>query len=55
MTQVVDKHDYVQGGVEIALPGREGESEKQLFLSELNEAKQESNKIRFRYFQNIDG
>ncbi len=55
LTQVVDKHNYVQGGVEIALLGREGESEKQLFLSELNEAKQSSIGFRFRYFQNIDG
>ena len=55
LTQVVDKHDYVQGGVEIALLGREGESEKQLLLSELNEAKQASIRFRFRYFQNING
>lgn len=55
LTQVVDKHNYVQGGVEIALLGREGESEKQLLLSELNEEKQSRIKFRFLYFQNIDG
>ena len=55
LTQVVDKHDYVQGGVEIALLGMEGGSEKQLFLSELNEEKQARIGFRFRYFQNIDG
>ena len=55
LTQVVDKHDYVQGGVEIALLGRDGESEKQLPLSELSETKQARIGFRFRYFQNIDG
>jgi len=55
LTQVVDKHDYVQGGVEIALLGRDGESEKQLPLSELSETKQARIGFRFRYFQNING
>jgi Family of unknown function (DUF6776) len=55
LTQVVDKHDYIQGRVEIALLGREGESEKQLLLGELNEEKLDRIGFRFRYFQNIDG
>ncbi|MBQ76673.1 MAG: hypothetical protein CMQ20_16835 [Gammaproteobacteria bacterium] len=58
LTQVVDKHDFVQGGVEIALLGSEGSSEKQLALSELSEMNEEKLariRFRFRYFQNIDG
>ena len=55
LTQVVDKHEYVQGGVEIALLGSKADSEKQLFLSEFSGVKQARVGFRFRYFQNIDG
>ncbi len=55
LTQVVDKHEYVQGGVRIAIRGREGNSEKELTLTELDEAQNEAIRFRFRYFQNIDG
>lgn len=55
LTQVVDKHDYVQGGVQIALRGRTGEEDRTLTLSELDQEKQDSVRFRFRYFQNING
>lgn len=55
LTQVVDKHDFVQGGVEISVLGKEGDIDLQLKLSELNAAQKDSIGFRFRYFQNIDG
>ena len=59
LTQVVDKHDYVQGGVQISLLGRnDGQvdgQEETFQLSELDLDKAEAIKFRFRYFQNIVG
>ncbi len=55
LTQIVDKHDFVQGGVEIALLGTEGDLDLQLSLSEVSEAGKDIVGFRFRYFQNIDG
>ncbi|MFT7219244.1 MAG: hypothetical protein ACI8Z1_000858 [Candidatus Azotimanducaceae bacterium] len=55
LTQVVDKHDFVQGGVEISLLGRAGDQEQSFLLSELDTEKQEAIRFRFRYFQNING
>ena len=67
LTQIVDKHDYVQGGVQISLLGRnesrnDGRNDGQVDgqeetfqLSELDLDKTEAIKFRFRYFQNIVG
>jgi hypothetical protein len=55
LTQIVDKHDYVQGGVEILIRGQDGALEKSLQLSELDQEKQDAVRFRFRYFQNING
>lgn len=55
LTQVVDKHDYVQGGVEISLRGQDGKEEKELALSQVDEEKSDSVRFRFRYFENING
>ncbi len=55
LTQVVDKHDYIQGGVKISLVGQLGNQEKQFLLSELDKEKDEAIRFRFRYFQNING
>lgn len=55
LTQVVDKHDYVQGGVEISLRGQNGSEEKQFALSQLDKEKSDAVRFRFRYFQNING
>ena len=51
LTQIVEKHEYVQGGVEINIVGQETE----LSLSELGNADRDPIRFRFRYFQNIDG
>ncbi len=55
LTQVVDKHDFVQGGVEISVVGQQGELEKSFSLSELDTDKESAIRFRFRYFQNING
>jgi len=55
LTQVVDKHEYVQGGVRINFKGLEGQSEKEFKLSDLDKTRQEAIRFRFKYFQNIDG
>ncbi len=55
LTQVVDKHDYVQGGVEISLVGKQGEEDAELSLSSLSTENKSAERFRFRYFQNIDG
>ena len=55
LTQVVEKHDFVQGGVRIAVRGREGDDEKELTLTEMDQAQKDAIRFRFRYFQNIDG
>ncbi len=55
LTQVVDKHDFVQGGVQISLLGQNDGQEKIFQVSELDHDKAEAFKFRFRYFQNING
>ncbi len=55
LTQVVEKHDYVQGGVEISVFGRHHDAEKKLTLNEMSPGAKDSIRFRFRYFQNIDG
>ena len=51
LTQIVEKHEYVQGGVEISLVGQES----RLSLKELGNPDRNAIRFRFRYFQNIDG
>jgi cell division protein FtsB len=55
LTQVVDKHDYVQGGVEISLVGKQGNESRELSLDSLSTQNKSAERFRFRYFQNIDG
>ena len=55
LTQIVEKHDYVQGAVEINLLGQQDETEAQLTLKELSGGDRGSIRFRFRYFQNIEG
>jgi hypothetical protein len=55
LTQIVDKHDYVQGGVQISLLGQNGGQEKTFQISELDRDKADAIRFRFRYFQNING
>jgi len=54
LTQVVDKHQYIEGGVHIDLLGTKDNVETKLPLTEISSAG-EVIKFRFRYFQNIDG
>ena len=54
LTQIVQKHEYIQGKVKINLIGQQGNAEKQYSLSELNGENDASIAFRFRYFQNID-
>lgn len=54
LTQVVDKHEYIQGDVQVSLVGMSGESETRLPLDQVSDAGS-SIRFRFRYFQNIDG
>lgn len=55
LTQVVDEHDYVEGGLEIFVLGDNGGEEKRLMLSELDKGKENVVPFRFLYFQNISG
>ena len=55
LTQLVDKHEYVQGGVRISIGGIEGQKEKIIKLSDLDSTKKESIRFRFKYFQSIEG
>ena len=55
LTQVVDKHEYVQGGVRVNFRGLDGQNEKEFKLSDLDKTRQEAIRFRFKYFQNIDG
>ena len=55
LTQVVDKHDYVQGWVKISLLGQNGGQEETVQVSELGRDEAEEIKFRFRYFQDIVG
>ncbi len=55
LTQVVDKHDFVQGNVALSVRGQAGEEEKSFELKELDEEKDDDVRFRFRYFQNING
>lgn len=59
LTQVVDKHDYVQGGVRISLLGQNDGQEETIQISESGQVSEsgsdeaEAIRFRFRYFQNI--
>ncbi len=55
LTQIVEKHDYIQGGVEITIVGQQSGAERELTLAALSRDSQKSIRFRFRYFQNIDG
>jgi hypothetical protein len=55
LTQVVDEHEYVQGGVRIFLLGQKDGQEETIQVSESGRDNAEAIKFRFRYFQNIIG
>jgi hypothetical protein len=59
LTQIVDKHNYIEGGVQIKLLGTENDTETSIPLAQLGDGPGSGNanniKFRFRYFQNIEG
>jgi len=55
LTQVVDKHEYIQGGVEMQLVGKRNNEEVRVSLNDAAELGGQPMRFRFRYFQNIDG
>lgn len=55
LTQVVDKHEFIRGKVEIKLIGNQGEELKEISLTELTESNSATVGFRFRYFQTLEG
>ena len=55
LTQIVDKHNYIEGGVQISVLGTQGDQETSIPLAKISAEASNAIKFRFRYFQNIDG
>jgi hypothetical protein len=55
LTQVVDKHEYIQGRVEMQLVGQRNNEEVSISFNDVAELDGQPMGFRFRYFQNIDG
>ncbi len=55
LTQVVDKHEYIQGGVEMQLVGKRNNKQVSIPFNEAAHLEDVPIRFRFRYFQNIDG
>lgn len=55
LTQVVEKHEFIQGTVEISLLGMQGDLTRSVNLDKVAGLKSNVIRFRFRYFQNIDG
>jgi|TARA_Y100000310_G_scaffold92063_1_gene89601 hypothetical protein len=55
LAQVVDKHEFIQGTVEISLRGVQGVSETSVNLDKVAGLKSNVIRFRFKYFQYIDG
>jgi hypothetical protein len=55
LTQIVERHGFVQGAVEINLLGQQDESEARLSLKEFGGDDLGPIRFRFRYFQKIEG
>lgn len=55
LTQVVEKHEYIQGGVEMQLVGKKDNQEVSIPFVEVADLEGKPIRFRFRYFQNIDG
>lgn len=55
LTQVVDKHGFVRGGVEIKILGSQGEDQKELSFPELTGGNAKKIGFNFKYFQNLNG
>jgi len=55
LTQIVEKHEYVRGVVEVSVAGTLNGNSKNYQLNELSESNLRQIKFRFRYFQKISG
>jgi hypothetical protein len=55
LTQVVDKHEYIQGRVEMQIVGKRNNEEARLSFDDVAELDGQPLQFRFRYFQNLDG
>ena len=55
LTQVVDRHNYIRGEVEIKLIGNQGEELREMELSEVSEKKENTISFRLKYFQELTG
>lgn len=55
LTQVVDRHDWVSGTVTIEVQGQEGDTQRVLSLTELEQTDVYPLAFKFRYFQDFTG
>jgi hypothetical protein len=55
LTQVVDKHDYIKGVVEVSLVGTQSGEPRTYSLNELDAEVSGEIRFRFSYFQHIEG
>lgn len=55
LTQIVDRHNWIQGSVEIEIHGMGVNGEQVLALTELEQVDNYPLKFRFRYFQDFNG
>ncbi|MEX2489698.1 MAG: DUF6776 family protein [Pseudomonadales bacterium] len=55
LTQVVDEHEFIQGGVSINVTGTQDGDDLTLSLAEITAQDRDTRGFKFRYFQNIDG
>lgn len=55
LTQVVDEHEFIQGGVSISVTGTRNGDDRTLSLAEVTAQDGDTRGFKFRYFQNIDG
>jgi hypothetical protein len=55
VSQVINSGSVVKGKIEMSFSGLKGGQATQLELKQLSEEKLSSHKMRFRYFQNVEG
>jgi hypothetical protein len=55
LTQIVDRHEWVQGKVEMSVVGLKDGNEQVLSLTDLSEVEEYPVKFKFRYFQEFTG
>ncbi len=55
LTQVVDKHEFIQGGVVLNLIGTRGGQTVTIPFDQLSDINKPAIGFRFRYFQNMEG